>query len=159
MLWMSLRSHGSRFRVASASTCGTHGKRETSKLPSSGRAWTRLTRSSTIGKSATAERAIIDPGELEDWGVEVTLRPCRYELGGGSGEPTTSRAKDKIKLLKNSIYFLADLGIAEPWAKCCGMAKVDLESGKVTKVLYGDRKYGGEPCRVSTKNKSGTRGK
>ncbi|OWM72881.1 hypothetical protein CDL15_Pgr023286 [Punica granatum] len=52
-----------------------------------------------------------------------------------------------------------DLGIAEPWAKCCGMAKVDLESGKVTKVLYGDRKYGGEPCRVSTKNKSGTRGK
>ncbi|CAJ1979303.1 unnamed protein product [Sphenostylis stenocarpa] len=46
------------------------------------------------------------------------------------------------------------LGIAEPWPKVSGLAKVDLVSGEVRKHQYGDRRYGGEPFFLPTRGGS-----
>ncbi|XP_062188244.1 9-cis-epoxycarotenoid dioxygenase NCED4, chloroplastic-like [Phragmites australis] len=107
-----------------------------------------------IGSCMTPPDAVFNESEESFRSVlsEIRLDP---RIGTSSRRAILSEA-DQVNLeagmvnrqLHGKKTRYAYLAIAEPWPKVSGFAKVDLEAGTVEKFIYGEGRYGGEPCFV-----------
>nr|GMD67849.1 9-cis-epoxycarotenoid dioxygenase NCED6, chloroplastic [Ipomoea batatas] len=105
-----------------------------------------------IGSCMTPADAIFSGGN-NPLKTELTEIRLNMKTGGSTRRVIVSgtnleagQINKKLVGRKTRYVYMA---IAEPWPKCSGVAKVDLESGKVTEFRYGEGIYGGEPCLVA----------
>ncbi|KAJ3674528.1 hypothetical protein LUZ60_005144 [Juncus effusus] len=107
-----------------------------------------------IGSCMTPADSIFNESDENLKSVLTEIR-LNLQTGKSTCRPILSPADEmnlevgmvnKNKLGRKTRY--AYLAIADPWPKVSGFAKIDLCTGKVEKHIYGDSKFGGEPCFV-----------
>ncbi|KAI7725423.1 hypothetical protein M8C21_020245 [Ambrosia artemisiifolia] len=109
-----------------------------------------------IGSCMTPPDAIFNESENTPLRSELTEIRLNTTIGEstrmviGSGLNLDAGTINKKRLGRKSRYVY--LAIVEPWPKCSGMAKVDLESRKITEFFYGNKRFGGEPFFVPVEN-------
>ncbi|KAI3523645.1 hypothetical protein L1887_01923 [Cichorium endivia] len=109
-----------------------------------------------IGSCMTPPDAIFNETHSEPLRSELTEIRLNRTTGRSSQRVLVSGINleagnvNKTRLGRKTRYVY--LSIAEPWPKCSGMAKVDLETGSVSKLFYGNGRFGGEPCFIPVEN-------
>ncbi|KAL5197201.1 hypothetical protein ABZP36_000713 [Zizania latifolia] len=109
-----------------------------------------------IGSCMTPADAVFNESSLEESFQSVLCEIRLDRRTGTSRRRAVLRDADQLNLEAGMVNRqllgrktrYAYLAIAEPWPRVSGFAKVDLEAGTVEKFIYGEGRYGGEPCFV-----------
>nr|XP_043638565.1 9-cis-epoxycarotenoid dioxygenase NCED6, chloroplastic-like [Erigeron canadensis] len=109
-----------------------------------------------IGSCMTPPDAIFNENNVEPLRSELTKIRLNTTTGKSSRRVIVSGmnldAGNVNKRCLGRKTRFAYFAIVEPWPKCSGMAKVDVETGHVSKLFYGNQRFGGETCFVPIGN-------
>ncbi|XP_050373064.1 9-cis-epoxycarotenoid dioxygenase NCED6, chloroplastic [Argentina anserina] len=111
-----------------------------------------------IGSCMNPPDSVFNEHNTEPMQVELSEIRMNMKSGESSRRVIVSGLNLEVGVVNKQLlgqktrYFY--MAIAEPWPKCSGIAKADLETGMVTKYLYGTGRFGGEPFYVPKSSSS-----